>query len=309
MSRIFRLFGPAILASLVVVVGVQSLPRRSGETELREQIAHLSAEIDRLHQEQAMPSLVLRQHRDSICYIYSVYSIPAPGSTSTTQDEHRMRVSGTGFVIADGMIATNRHVVQPWYEDPEDEARINGGGKPRVEKLVAFFPSLAKSVILFDVQVSPDEDLAIAHFLPTDQTKNIHPIALAGTKPNPGDPVVVVGYPLGVSAMLAKSPRNVFSRLASTRDAIEIASDLAQHDLIRPSSTCGHVSDLVGEKVMYDAPTAQGGSGGPVFNSDGEVIAVNAAYIDGFTGGTIGITAESLKPLLKDAMQKAVPDN
>ena len=308
MSRIFRLFGPAILASLVVVVGLQSLPRRSGEAELRKQIAHLSTEIDRLHQEQAMPSLVLRQHRDSICYIYSVYSISTPGALPK-QDEHRMRVSGTGFVIADGIIATNRHVVQPWYEDPDDEARINSGGKPRVEKLVAFFPSLAKSVTLFDVQVSPDEDLAVARFSPTAQTKNIRPIALAGTKPNPGDPVVVVGYPLGVSAMLAKSPRNVFSRLASKKDAIEIASDLAQHDLIRPSSTCGHVSDIVNEKLIYDAPTAQGGSGGPVFNSDGEVIAVNAAYIDGFTGGTIGITTESLKPLLQDAILKNASGN
>jgi len=149
-----------------------------------------------------------------------------------------------------------------------------------------------------------DQDLAVARFTPTELMKKIRPISLAPDKPNAGDPVVVVGYPLGVSAMLAKSPSNVFSRLASKKDAIEIASDLAQHDLIRPSSTCGHVSDIVGEKLIYDAPTAQGGSGGPVFNSNGEAIAVNAAYIDGFTGGTIGITTESLKPLLQNAMQK-----
>ncbi len=255
-----------------------------------------------------MPSLVLRQHRDSICYIYSVYSM-TPSSSSLIRNVRRTRVSGTGFVIADGLIATNRHVVQPWYEDPDDEARINGGAKPRVEKMVAFFPSLAKSVTLFDVQVSPDQDLAVARFTPTDLMKEIRPIALAPEKPNAGDPVVVVGYPLGVSAMLAKSPSNVFSRLAAKKDAIEIASDLAQHDLIRPSSTCGHVSDIVGEKLIYDAPTAQGGSGGPVFNSNGEAIAVNAAYIDGFTGGTIGITTESLKPLLQSAMQKAESSN
>jgi len=245
-----------------------------------------------------MPSLVLQQHRDSICYIYSVYSFQVPGSA---QSEHRTRVSGTGFVIGSGLIATNRHVVQPWYEDPDDEARISSGEKPRVERIIAFFPTMAKYVPLFDVQVSPDQDLAVARFFPTAAMKGIHPIALAANKPTPGDPVVVVGYPLGVSAMLAKSPRNVFSRLASKKDAIEIATDLAQHDLIRPSSTCGHVSDLVGEKVIYDAPTAQGGSGGPVFNSNGEVIAVNAAYIDGFSGGTIGITTEALKPLLKKA--------
>jgi serine protease Do len=300
MWRIIRLLGPAVLGCLV---GLQLLPARGGEAELQKQITHLSAEIDRLHQEQAMPSLVLRQHRDSICYIYSVYSMTSPKSF-LTRDMRRTKVSGTGFVVANGLIATNRHVVQPWYEDPDDEARIDGGAKPHIEKMVAFFPSLAKSVTLFDVQVSPDQDLAVARFTPTEQMKEIHPIALAPEKPTPGDPVVVVGYPLGVSAMLAKSPNNVFSRLAAKKDAIEIASDLAQHDLIRPSSTCGHVSDIVGEKLIYDAPTAQGGSGGPVFNSKGEVIAVNAAYIDGFTGGTIGITTESLKPLLQAAVRQ-----
>jgi S1-C subfamily serine protease len=305
MSRLIRLLGPAVLGCLV---GLQLLPAGGGEAELRKQISHLSTEIERLHQEQAMPSLVLRRHRDSICYIYSVYSMTPPNA-SPTRDEHRTKVSGTGFVIANGLIATNRHVVQPWFEDPDDEARIKGGAKPHIEKMVAFFPSLAKSVTLFDVQVSPDQDLAVARFTPTDLTNKIHPIALAPEKPNAGDPVVVVGYPLGVSAMLAKSPNNVFSRLAAKKDAIEIASDLAQHDLIRPSSTCGHVSDIVGEKLIYDAPTAQGGSGGPVFNSNGEAIAVNAAYIDGFTGGTIGITTESLKPLLQSAMQKSGQGN
>jgi len=57
----------------------------------------------------------------------------------------------------------------------------------------------------------------------------------------------------------------------------------------------------VDEKLIYDAPTAQGGSGGPVFNSQGQVIGVNAAYIDGFAGGTIGISVEALKPLIAKA--------
>ena len=175
-----------------------------------------------------MPSVVLRQHRDSICYIYSVYSM-TPSSSSLSRNVRRTRVSGTGFVIADGLIATNRHVVQPWYEDPDDEARINGGAKPRVEKMVAFFPSLAKSVTLFDVQVSPDQDLAVARFTPTELMKKIRPIALAPEKPNAGDPVVVVGYPLGVSAMLAKSPSNVFSRSGFQEGC--------NRDCVRPGAT------------------------------------------------------------------------
>jgi S1-C subfamily serine protease len=65
-------------------------------------------------------------------------------------------------------------------------------------------------------------------------------------------------------------------------------------------STCGHLSDVVGDRLIYDAATAHGGSGGPVFNSNGEVIGVNSAYIVGFSGGSVGVSVESLRPLLQD---------
>jgi S1-C subfamily serine protease len=60
---------------------------------------------------------------------------------------------------------------------------------------------------------------------------------------------------------------------------------------------------VVGDKLIYDAPTAHGASGGPVFNSRGEVIGVNAAYIDGFSGGTLGVSSQSLIPLIKEAQR------
>jgi S1-C subfamily serine protease len=58
---------------------------------------------------------------------------------------------------------------------------------------------------------------------------------------------------------------------------------------------------VVGDKLIYDAPTAHGGSGGPVFDAKGEVIGINSAYMDGFSGGTLGVSVDALRPLVKMA--------
>src|SRR5438132_10644040 len=109
---------------------------------------------------------------------------------------------------------------------------------------------------------------------------------------------------MGIAGMVAKSPTGIYERLAYRHNDISAASELAALSLIRPSATCGHLGDVVGDKLIYDAPTAHGASGGPVFNSRGEVIGVNAAYIDGFSGGTLGVSSEALKPLIEQAQKK-----
>lgn len=272
------------------------------EAQLTDTVARLSAEVSRLSQEQAMPAVIASRHRASICYIYALYSLqPARGMHWWRAP--RTRVSGTGFVVANGLIATNRHVVQPWFDDEEDQAQIRRGAVPKLEKLVAFFPDLPSPVELTEVQVSSGHDLAVAHFSTAAGVTAPRPVPLAEALAVPGDSVVVVGYPMGVTAMLAKSPRKVYKRLAFSRETMDIARDLAQHYLIRPSATCGHLGDVVEDKLIYDAPTAQGGSGGAVFNSRGQVIGVNAAYIDGFAGGTLGISIEALKPLVAEAQK------
>jgi serine protease Do len=307
--RLARTFLPGVLLALVVVagaavVGTPIITRQN--VQIADTVTRLSAEVSRLSQEQAMPAVVVARHRDSICYIYALYSLrPAPGTRYWRSP--RTRVSGTGFVVANGLIATNRHVLEPWFDDEEDQAQIRRGAVPRLEKLVAFFPDLGGPVELTNVHVSPSHDLAIAHFSTAAGVIPPRPVPLATSAAVPGDAVVVVGYPMGVTAMLAKSPRKVYKRLAYSHETIDIARDLAEHYLIRPSATYGHLGDVVEDKLIYDAPTAQGGSGGPVFNSRGEVIGVNAAYIDGFAGGTLGISIEALKPLVAEAQKPRVP--
>jgi S1-C subfamily serine protease len=279
-------------------------PSYVATAKLRTTVSELSSQLATVQREQQMPVLVLKQYRNAICYVYAVYTLEWPTKDKVRHIERHTRVSGTGFLVTNNLIATNRHVAQPWYEDDDDQLQIQDGAKPKLEKLLAFFPGMKDPLRLDDVQVSKDHDLAVARLIDTGLPASIQPIPLADSTGDPGQSVVVVGYPLGVSTMLAKSPANLYKRLASSKDTISVANELAAHEMIRPSATCGHLSDIVGEKLIYDAPTAQGGSGGPVFNSRGEVIAINSAYIDGFNGGSIGISAQALKPLIAAASKR-----
>ena len=268
---------------------------------LRDEVAQLTQQVEELQQEQGMPAMVLNKYRDSICYIFGIYQVGVPGQ----QPQLRARISGTGFVVANGLLATNRHVAEPWYGDQEAAALIKQGATPALERLLVFFPGRPQPVDVTPVVVSSENDLAVLR-VEEPLAHKLRPLPLAAGSPNAGELVAVVGYPMGVLGMVAKSPPAVYERLAFRRDDMGAANELAALSLIRPSATCGHLGDVVGEKLIYDAPTAHGGSGGPVFNSHGEVIGINSAYIDGFSGGTLGISVGALKPLVAAAQKRRV---
>src|SRR5437879_1905971 len=270
--------------------------------KLHEQVQELSQQVDQLKQEQAMPAMVLNRYRNSICYIFGVYRVGFPQQKPAL----RARISGTGFVVSRGLLATNRHVAEPWYGDAESNALMNKGATPQLEKLVAFFPGSSTAVNVTPAALSAYGDVAVLRVDDSQAVEQLRPLPLAGDPPNPGDLVSVVGYPMGVVGMVAKSPQAVYERLAYRRDDIGAANELAALSLIRPSATCGHLGDVVGDKLIYDAPTAHGASGGPVFNAQGQVIGVNAAFIDGFSGGTLGVSVQALRPLIA-AAEKAEP--
>jgi len=268
--------------------------------ELQKQVDLLRQQVAQLEKEQAMPALVLNRYRNSIGYIYGVYQVGFPNQTAAI----RARVSGTGFLVGDGLLATNRHVAEPWYGDSEAEALINRGATAMLESLVVFFPGSPMPVTLTPGAVSSTGDLAVLKIENKEAVHGLAALPLAKGVAAPGELVTVIGYPMGIAGMVAKSPSGIYQRLAYRHNDITAASELAALSLIRPSTTCGHLGDVVGDKLIYDAPTAHGGSGGPVFNSNAEVIGVNSAYIDGFSGGTLGVSVEALRPLIEAAEKK-----
>ncbi|HKT89569.1 MAG TPA: serine protease [Candidatus Sulfotelmatobacter sp.] len=274
-------------------LAVQGVP----PDDLQKQVHDLTAQVEQLKQEQSMPAVVLNRYRNSIGYIYGVYDVGFPNQ----RPDIRARVSGTGFLVGEDLVATNRHVAQPWYGDPEAAKLIEQGAIPSIESLVIFFPNSPTPVNLSPASVSKTADLAVLRAQNSAAVRSLAVVPLAQSPGAPGQLVTVIGYPMGIAGMVAKSPAGIYERLADRHNDISAASELAALSLIRPSTTCGHLGDVVGDKLIYDAPTAHGGSGGPVFNAEGEVIGVNSAYMDGFTGGTLGVSVESLRPLLHEA--------
>src|SRR5208282_5380608 len=159
---------------------------------------------------------------------------------------------------------------------------------------VAYFPGSPLPVKLETAVVAAHGDLAVLRLEDTAFTKELRPLTLSQALLHVGEAVSVLAYPMGVTGMVAKSPAVVYDRLSSHPDDADTAGELAALSLIRPSATFGHVGDVTGDKLIYDAPTARGGSGGPVLNLRGEVVGINSAYIDGFSGGTLGIAVSEL---------------
>src|SRR5207253_767821 len=96
-----RLAGFTLVGTAILVTPHQPAPQ---DGRLQQQVQQLSAEIQQLKQEQTMPSMVLTRYRNSICYIYGVYNVGRPGHRPGL----RARLSGTGFMVGDGLAATNR---------------------------------------------------------------------------------------------------------------------------------------------------------------------------------------------------------
>src|SRR5207245_11709179 len=92
-------------------------------------------------------------------------------------------------------------------------------------------------------------------------------------------------------AMLAPAGTEMLqsSATASKGDPKQVMEELARRNLIRPITTQGHIGSVLPDKIVYDAQTTSGGSGGPLFNSEGKVIGINFAMLREFGGSNFAI--------------------
>ena len=210
--------------------------------------------------------------------------------------------TGTGFAVGPaGVIITNRHVARPWEKDASVSGMLVLGLEPVLLKYLVYVPGQQVAGHVEVVRVSEDTDLAVLRLLNPGAAP--HGLKLADDVPTPGDEIIVMGYPTGLKSMLVQSGEAFIDELQKANDTgfWSVASRLAERKLISPLSSRGIVSQATPATVVYDAETTHGGSGGPVLNVNGEVVAVNAAILPEYGGSNLGVPVAKVRALLKAA--------
>ena len=209
--------------------------------------------------------------------------------------------TGTAFVVGSpDFLVTGRHVVEPWRREEATQAMALHGFEPRISRFLGYLPGVEEPLELEAVSVSPDADVALLRSTgPAPPT--VTPLQLADDSPKVGDGVIVLGYPAGIRALLARTDERIVEQLMAEADLDfwVIARKLSHGGHIGPLASRGIVGQVTSAAVVYDAETTSGGSGGPVLNLEGLVVAVNAAILPEFGGSNLGVPAEHVRVLLR----------
>jgi S1-C subfamily serine protease len=212
---------------------------------------------------------------------------------------------GTGFHIGQGYVLTNRHIAQPWIAD--DRAQSIAGSlnaQPRLRKLIAYFPNITQAITLKFKGAAQRDDLAVCSLdIPEiPETIPALPLEADSDAVAVGKTVVMMGYPSGPDRLLAllddAESRGIQQRYGTPMAQLEY---LAQTKRIQPLTTQGSITDLDVRRIVYDARTAEGGSGAPLFGPSGRVIGVNFAVFTENQASNFAVPIRFGLPLLQRA--------
>jgi S1-C subfamily serine protease/DNA-binding response OmpR family regulator len=209
---------------------------------------------------------------------------------------------GTGFLIdSEGRLLTNHHVAEPWSSDEKLKELVDHGAEGFVGSYTAYFPGISQGIAAKLDRISTQADLATLKLQsPAPSHAALLKLDNRSEASVTGDPVVLIGYPTGIEGILARAGNDVTRKIAeNSQDVTQIVSQLAAQDLIRPTTTQGHIGDVLKDKIVYDAATTVGGSGGPLFNRDGKVIGVNFAILKDFGGSNLAVPVRYADELKK----------
>jgi DNA-binding response OmpR family regulator/S1-C subfamily serine protease len=295
---------------------------------LQDQLTAVEGRLQKLETEGKVAQTIIQSYEPSVCLIHVVLAFrdhttgltlhyaEMTASGQPTTDEHsnpllsltgtgpevHMDVFGTGFLVsASGQILTNHHVAEPWWQNDDLKEMLDQGLEPVIAEMTAYFPGVPHGIAVNTEKISSAADVAVVKGKFSDL--GIKQIALADGRGAAvrGGPVVLLGYPTGLDAILARAGAETLQSIATSSkgDPKQVIEELARRQLIRPTTTQGHIGDVLSDKIVYDAQTTSGGSGGPLFNNEGKVIGINFAMVREFGGSNFAIPVGYGKSLLK----------
>jgi S1-C subfamily serine protease len=295
---------------------------------LQNELTEVESRLQRLETEGKVAQTIIHSYEPSVCLIHvglgfrdhttglRLHYAEVTSSGEPTTDEHNnplvsltgngpevhLDVFGTGFLVsANGEILTNHHVAEPWWQNDDLKEMLDQGLEPVITEMTAYFPDVPHGIAINAEKISSVADVAVVRG--NVSGLGIKQIALADGRGSAvsGGPVVLLGYPTGLDAILARAGSETLQSIAtaSKGDPKQVMEELARRNLIRPITTQGHIGDVLPDKIVYDAQTTSGGSGGPLFNDEGKVIGINFAIVREFGGSNFAIPVGYGKSLLK----------
>lgn len=295
---------------------------------LKVRLNETTSQINSLQRNQLVGERIIKQFQAGVCFIEGGFRFYDPAgtplrylaldsagepikdsqgrtlyTTSGSAPVVQINYTGTGFLVSSaGLILTNHHVAEPWWDEEETKTLENMGYTPRFVHFRAYFPEIATPFVLEVVKVSQKADVALVKTKLGNQKIPVLEIDAQQHPVEPGQPVLLLGYPTGLDALLARLDEKLVESIVSTTgpDSQKISQELSRRGMIRPLATQGHVSDILPGKLVYDAQTTHGGSGGPLFNTRGKVIGVNYAILSDFSGANFGVPIRFALELMKE---------
>jgi S1-C subfamily serine protease len=299
----------------------------TGDADLRRQLTETQDRLNRIESDGKIAETIVKTYGSSVCLLHVVVEfldrgtgkplliavdqlgkplLDDKGMVQLDLDGNgphlQLDVFGTGFLVRkDGRLLTNHHVAEPWWGNDELKTLIENGAKPYALSYMAYFPGKAQGFSARLDRISTQADVAT---LRLDGTMPPQATLLDLDERNDasvaGESVVLIGYPTGIEGILARAGPEAAQQIAgSSSNVPQIVSRLAQQKLIRPTTTQGHIGDVLKDKIVYDAATTSGGSGGPLFNHKGKVIGVNFAILNGFGGSNLAVPVRYANELLR----------
>ncbi len=301
-----------------------------GDTDgesLKKQLHETQNRLNRLENEGRVAETIVHTYGPSVCLLHVVVefrdkvsgqviriSADATGKplvddkgmvsleTEGTGPPLQLDVFGTGFLVArDGRLLTNHHVAEPWWGDEAMKQLLDKGTAAFASSYTAYFPGSSQGIAAKLDRISSHADLATLKLqTPAPPHTALLEFDVRSEASVTGDPVVLIGYPTGIEGILARAGSEVTGKVVeNAHEVTQVVSRLASQHLIRPTTTQGHIGDVLKDKIVYDAATTSGGSGGPLFNRNGKVIGVNFAILSGFGGSNLAVPVRYANELVK----------